>query len=113
MAEFITEHEVEALIDQAIGIWSHVIPNAASLLQNVQAEVRDLPDGVLGQADETTQTIWIDRDASGWGWSYDVDSGINPLSVVVHEVGHLLGFEHSDADTIDSIREIHLRQRVG
>ena len=38
---------------------------------------------------------WIDRDAGGFGWASGIDGdGVDLLSAVAHEFGHILGFDH-------------------
>ena len=56
----------------------------------------------LGLAFTSSNTILVDRDAAGHGWALskaeEEDSpieGVDLLSVVVHEFGHLLGFDHN------------------
>jgi Ca2+-binding RTX toxin-like protein len=94
--------------------------DALALLDDVQLAIADLANGVVA----TTQgaTITIDRDAAGWGWfvdrtpeddlefgsvhsttergstaAADIADHIDLLSTVVHEFGHVLGLDHSDA----------------
>jgi hypothetical protein len=58
----------------------------------------DLHTVLLGVAYETT--IWIDQDAAGHGWYLGGASrafdGVDLLTVVTHELGHLLGFDSID-----------------
>jgi len=82
-------------------------------------QIADLPGTLLGQS--LGHTILIDRDAAGFGWFVDLtpwddveftgftgggdliampggaaDGRMDLLTVVMHELGHLLGYDHSD-----------------
>src|SRR5207248_5267788 len=55
---------------------------------------------------QTAQTITIDSDAAGHGWFTDPTPGGNPaagrvdlLTVVAHELGHVLGIVELDGNT--------------
>jgi hypothetical protein len=77
-------------------------------LQAVTWHVRDLPGNYLGFS--AGNTIFIDRDAAGWGWFIDStptddsefttagnqgeQDRLDLLTVVIHELGHLLGLDH-------------------
>ncbi len=93
-------------------------PRAATALAGVSVEVTDLSGKLLGAA--TDGKILIDDDAAGYGWFVDptpdedeefaqltsdvlsVRSGnaaegrADLLTTVMHEMGHVLGFEHAD-----------------
>jgi hypothetical protein len=89
------------------------------LLESVTFQITDLPGMLLGQTLGTT--VLIDRDAAGFGWFVDhtpwadeeysrfgpthglvavpggpADQRMDLLTVVMHELGHVLGYDHSD-----------------
>ncbi|HEX8198869.1 MAG TPA: hypothetical protein VF590_00135, partial [Isosphaeraceae bacterium] len=106
--------------DAAILRWLAIRPEAAELLAGVTFEVADLPGTGLGLA--IADTIRIDPTAAGFGWFIDAtpldDSEfltagatgnhlvnvpdlarrhIDLLTVVLHELGHVLGLGDLDA----------------
>lgn len=87
-------------------------------LAGIQVATRNLPGATLGET--IGKTIYVDRDAAGWGWFVDRTPGKNSeftapgnqgeqnrmdlLSVLMHEFGHVLGHDHEEggvmADTL-------------
>jgi hypothetical protein len=115
----ITSVDLDAIVNEAISRWTESLDldkNAQALLNGVNFQVVDLDGLILGQV--MGDTVLIDVDAAGYGWFIDstpydnsefiaqvkngglVAMGSSPaigdmdlLTVVMHEMGHVLGFE--------------------
>ncbi len=93
---------LEPLVQEAIGIWaeSGLDTQQLSLLDRVDVRTANLGGTTLGST--FGRAVWIDEDAAGYGWftgneMTDVRAGrVDLLSVVSHELGHVLDFEHSE-----------------
>ena len=103
----ITTEQVQPLLAQATQRFVAAGMDLAPL-DNVQILVSDLPGATLGQA--VGNTIFLDINAAGHGWFIDTtpwedsefttrgDQGeqgrIDALTVITHELGHILGLGH-------------------
>jgi hypothetical protein len=88
---------VQTLVGTAIDFWAKAgaTQSQISTLQNATVTVADLGGSLLGTA--STGQIIIDDNAAGAGWSTSttsVQSGkYDLLTVLMHEMGHLLGLD--------------------
>jgi streptogramin lyase len=97
--------QVQPLLTEALARWQGAGVNS-SALGNIQIQIADLGGTTLGLA--SGHTIWLDANAAGWGWFVDPtphddsefatpgnqgeQNRIDLLTVLEHELGHLLGY---------------------
>jgi hypothetical protein len=106
----LTSDELTTIGEEAINRWATTLDAMQlDLLKNVRFFIADLPNEVLGQA--AGQTVNIDKDAAGNGWFIDSTpgddgefldgtspQGMDLLTVVMHEMGHVLGYTDTTND---------------
>jgi hypothetical protein len=115
----LTEEVLAPILEEALRLWtaSGIAADAVARLANLSVQVADLRDGELGEANGFT--ITLDDNAAGYGWfvdptpadsseysvaadnsrsAADADSPafgrMDLLTVLLHEMGHVLGFDH-------------------
>ncbi len=110
-------------------------PGAAAALAGVSVEVTDLPGKLLGA--EADGRILIDDDAAGYGWFVDPTphqdeefaqsvrgeltaapgtaavGRADLLTAVMHEMGHAIGFDHSDDGLMAGTLSLGVRSMPG
>jgi Ca2+-binding RTX toxin-like protein len=103
-----TEKAVAPLVREAARRWLSAEGLPATALSGVRIVIADLPGQILSQTQGST--IYIDRDAAGWGWYIDRTPGTDSefsrpgnqgeqkrmdlLTALMHEMGHVMGREH-------------------
>ena len=107
--EPLTLAAVQPLLDEAIARWEATGADVDGL-GSLNVRIANLDDATLGLA--AGNTIMLDMNAAGWGWFVDPtpdedseftmpgDQGeqnrMDLLTVLMHELGHLLGRDHDD-----------------
>src|SRR4051812_46815415 len=100
----------------------------AAGITNVQIQIADLGGSILGRA--SGRTTWLDDDAvgSGVGWfvdrtprndsefvrrsNPDEQNRMDLLTVLTHEVGHRVGYEHSAGGVMQETWAAGMRRAV-
>jgi hypothetical protein len=100
----LTAESLAPIVSTAIAQWQtqELTALQAWRLNNVEfriAELASTSPHYLGLAG--SRLVLIDDNAAGYGWSLDVTRGpaagqVDLLSAVMHELGHVLGYDHSD-----------------
>jgi hypothetical protein len=126
----VTQGNLDAIAEVAISQWAEALgaddPRLAAL-QGVHIGFADLDGAQLGQADG--DSIVLDTDAAGYGWFVDftpeesgefrlrVEGGVaaapgseaygrmDLLTVVTHELGHVMGLDHINAGALPVMLE--------
>ncbi|HEX4997947.1 MAG TPA: Ig-like domain-containing protein, partial [Terriglobia bacterium] len=106
--ETVTYASLESVVQKARSVWtdSGLSDAQARVLNEARFVIADLEGATLGIS--LGDTVWIDRDGAGAGWLVDGQPEYNArafdlLTVVIHELGHAMGFDHADeADNVMS-----------
>ena len=105
----LTQSALDSAVASAKAEWLSADPDAD--FSAVTFSIGDLPELQLGFTDGLA--ITIDATAAGWGWG---TSGMDLLTVVMHELGHALGLDHEDvglmADVLAPSETLALAARV-
>jgi hypothetical protein len=119
----LTDAQLAGMVEEAVRRWSDsglLNTDQLAVLHTLKFEVADLSDTSLGLT--TADTIYIDSDAAGFGWFVDqtpaddaefadpdgdglysavvggsAEGRMDLLTVVLHEIGHVLGMDHVES----------------
>ena len=95
-AQSISDSTLAPIVEEAKLLWADYLgigDARLAVLNSVNVQVGSLPEDRLGVT--LGYDIYIDSNAAGRGWQ-----AMDLLSVVMHELGHVLGFDHDDAGAI-------------
>lgn len=111
-ADRLTQAELTSILPEAIEEWAAARLPAAEIarMDGVTAKITALPPGYLGGAPIGGSVIYLSPDAAGYGWFVDAAPWSDALAkatvghedlltVVMHELGHVLGLNDLDPAT--------------
>ena len=112
-SDFTDSHAGKELLDAAIQRWKFATSEQFidEKLKNLEISVVDLEGTTLARTltEDGEPRIQLDVSAAGHGWHIERDLSIQPgaeqidlFSVLLHELGHLLGMEHHGSDSVMS-----------
>jgi Ca2+-binding RTX toxin-like protein len=130
----VTEDQAQSLLSAAKRQWATSLgtdeAGLALILGDVSVQIRNLADGRLAETDLASRVIALDDNAASWGWFVDqtpfrneefrrTDDGeawaalgrgeaadkMDLLTVIHHEIGHLLGYTHTADDGIPELMD--------
>ncbi|MCU0259744.1 MAG: matrixin family metalloprotease, partial [Ilumatobacteraceae bacterium] len=101
----LTDADIPAVLALAAAWWAQ---QGAVVPADLQVVVTDLPATAVAHTIGTT--VYVDADAAGFGWHLDpttpvADGAVDLLSVLTHELGHALGFDHTETGIMAPIVE--------
>src|SRR5581483_1610954 len=106
----LTQSQLDTAASVAISNWTQALGDGDARLAafgDVRIGIADLADGELGYS--VGATVLIDDDAAGAGWSTSLalaaGAHMDLVSVVEHELGHVLGLSHDDASLFPVMHE--------
>jgi hypothetical protein len=120
------DSQVQPLLNEAIARWQSAGVDT-STLGNIDVHIADLGGLTLGKVQDGA--IWLDNNAAGWGWFVDRSAHndfeftrrgnqgeknrMDLLTVLEHEVGHLLGYDHVDGGVMQETLGAGIRRTMG
>ena len=108
-ASTLTQAQLDAATLTAMSRWTETLGDGDDRLAGfggVRISFADLAGDALGRAEG--QSIWIDANAAGYGWS-GYGGAADLVTVVTHELGHVLGFADDAGQDVMAAR-LDLRQ---
>jgi hypothetical protein len=118
--------QVKPLLTRALARWDAAGVDVSGL-RGTQVRIADLGGLTLGRAEDGV--IWLDDNAAGFGWFVDRTprsdaeftrrgnqgerNRIDLLTVLTHEVGHLLGADHDAGGVMQETLDAGVRRTVG